>query len=269
MTGIQLSALSQDIPDNLDSPTPLFDNQQGHAVYWLGIPEITAFRGNTFLIVDGDEAILVDPGHRGYFDLVKERVSQILPPEQITGMILCHQDPDVAGSMAQWLELNPHMDIVTSLRTHILLPYYGQEHYRFFNTEEPYRFVSRQKLHFIPAPFLHSPGAFATYDGVSQFLFSGDIWAALDMDWTLIIDDFDAHLDNLNTFNQDYMASHAAAFGFAQSLDGLTISAILPQHGAIIPEPHVAAAIDYLKNLRCGLDLLYSQTDWEQEIMPS
>ncbi len=258
MDTTQLARLPRQIPDNLDQPTPLFDNQDGHAVYWLGLPEITAFRSNVYLILDGDEAVLIDPGHRSYFDLICERVKQIVPLQQISGMILCHQDPDVAGAMAQWLDVNPQMDITTSLRAHILLPAYGQEHYRFFNIEESYRLASRGKLQFIEAPFLHSPGAFATYDDESRFLFSGDIWAALDMDWTLLVQNFEAHREKLNIFNQDYMAGNIATRNFVQRLDGFAISAILPQHGAIFPEQHVAAALDYMRELRCGLDLLYT-----------
>jgi len=257
MNTIQLTQLPRQIPGNLDHPTPLFDNQEGHAVYWLGIPEVTAFRSNVYLVLDGDEAVLIDPGHRSYFDLICERVKQIVPLQQLSGMILCHQDPDVAGSMAQWLDVNPQMDIITSLRAHILLPAYGQEHYRFFNIEEPYRLASRRKLQFIEAPFLHSPGSFATYDEESRFLFSGDIWAALDMDWTLLVQDFEAHRDKLNMFNQDYMAGNVATRNFVRCLEDFAISAILPQHGAILPEQHVAAALDYMRELRCGLDLLY------------
>lgn len=257
-TVTQIAQFPASIPDNLECPTPLFDDEQGHAVYWLGIPEVTAFRSNAYLIIDGEEALVIDPGHRSYFDLVFERVGQILPPEQVSGMVVCHQDPDVAGSMAQWLAVNPQMDVITSLRAHILLPAYGQEHYRFFNIEEPYRFASRRKLHFIAAPFLHSPGSFATYDETSQFLFSGDIWAALDMDWTLVAQDFAAHRDKLNMFNQDYMASNVATRHFVQHIEDLAISAILPQHGALLPQSLVPEALDYMRELRCGLDLLPS-----------
>lgn len=45
MTGTQFSTLPKNIPDDLDDPTSLFDNQHGHAVYWSGVPEITTFRG--------------------------------------------------------------------------------------------------------------------------------------------------------------------------------------------------------------------------------
>jgi flavorubredoxin len=119
-------------------------------------------------------------------------------------------------------------------------------------------FPSGRQLRFIEAPFLHFPGAFTTYDEATRFLFSGDIWAALDLDWTLVAEDFSDHPSRMDLFHIDYMASNAAARGFVNRLHGVQIEAILPQHGSIIPTAHVPAAIDYLRNLRCGLDILYA-----------
>jgi hypothetical protein len=53
------------------------------------------------------------------------------------------------------------------------------------------------------------------------------------------------------------MASNAAARGFVNRLDGVPIDAILPQHGSIIGSGHVADALDYLRELECGTDVLY------------
>ena len=165
-------------------PTPLFE-EEGHCVYWLGIMEETAFRCNVYLIRDGDEALLVDPGGRDHFGQVFGRVTQILPPSEVTGMILCHQDPDVAGSMVDWLRVNPQMRVISSPRTHVLLPHYGCHAYPVFDVEQTPRLElpGGGALRFLPAPFLHFPGAFVSFDEASGFLFSGDIWAALDPNW--------------------------------------------------------------------------------------
>lgn len=62
----------------------------------------------------------------------------------------------------------------------------------------------------------------------------------------------------MDLFHLDYMASNIAAQGFVNKLDGLEIEAILPQHGSIIPAVHVPAALQYLRELRCGLDIIYA-----------
>jgi flavorubredoxin len=244
---------------DLESPTLLFD-RDGHQVYWLGITDETAFRCNTYLIRDGAEAILVDPGNRMFFEQVKARVAQIMEPRQVTAMILCHQDPDVCASMVDWLGLNPAIKVVSTPRTHVLLPHYGVTSYAAFDVSEKagYPLPSGAKLRFIEAPFLHFPGAFVTYDAASKLLFSGDIWAALDFNWRLVVESFDEHIPAMDLFHLDYMASNVAARGFARKLVGVDIGAILPQHGSIIPAQHVPAAIEYLRTLRCGLDIIYA-----------
>lgn len=236
------------------------DPARDHRIYWVGIADVTAFRCNAYLICDGSEAILVDPGGRQFFHQVRQRVAQILPPERVGGMILCHQDPDVAASMPEWLEVNGAMRVFTTPRTQVLLPHYGRSDYRYCDvTEHPvYGLPSGAQLKFIEAPFLHFPGAFTTYDTGSRYLFSGDIWAALDLDWTLMVESFQEHVSKMNLFHLDYMASNLAARGYVKRIEGLAIDAILPQHGSVIGAKHVAEALDYLRTIRCGTDVIYA-----------
>lgn len=250
----------QEISQNIDTNKPILLSQNsGHKIYWLGIDNETAFRCNVYMIEDGDEYIIVDPGSREFHEQVKQRVSQIIEPQKITALILCHQDPDVAASIVDWLEINRDLTIISSARTNVLLPHYGISDYKFFDIAKnlEWKFKSGNILEFISAPFLHFPGAFTTLDLNASFLFSGDIWAALDTEWTLLVEDFDYHTINMDLFHVDYMASNIAARGYALKLDDKLIKAILPQHGSIIDEDNVQNAIEYLVDLQCGLDLEY------------
>jgi flavorubredoxin len=259
MNTIDLVEVGRLFLEKYDKPTALYSSGQ-HAVYWLGMPEDTAFRCNTYLIVDGQEALIVDPGGAQSYAFIKMRIEQILPAESVNAIIVCHQDPDVAASMVQWLDFNPEIKVITSVRTNILLPHYGRIDYTFININESYEyyFLTGNKLKFIEAPFLHFPGAFVTIDNESSFLFSGDIWASIDMDWKLIVDDFNKHELKLSLFHIDYMASNVACRGFLQRFGQYQPEAILPQHGSIIPKIFVSRAFDYLRKLKCGLDLIYS-----------
>ena len=257
MSGNCISAHQKLNPDT-NQPVLLYCHD-GHQIYWLGIPEHTAFRSNTYLLKSGDQALLFDPGHRAYFGKVLEGVKQVIDLDQIAGLVLCHQDPDVAASMVDWLSLNPSLPILTSPRTHILLPYYGNGEYNWYDisAEPSFTFANGRKVRFIEAPHLHSAGAFASYDEKSGFLFSGDVWAAIQLEWKLVIDNFAAHLENLDLFHLDYMASNLACRGFVEKLKPLRIEAILPQHGSIIDSTDVPAALVYLETLKCGTDILY------------
>ncbi|MFH0759888.1 MAG: MBL fold metallo-hydrolase [Bacteroidota bacterium] len=258
MNSIDLKELGKRFREDYRDPTVLFQDT-GHRIYWLGIPEASAFRPNSYLIVDNDEAIIVDPGGAGYFEFVRDRVAQILPPERVIAQVLSQPDPDVAASFPFWVDVNPHSKVIASPRTNTLLSHFRDCSYEHLNIQEhpEFRFTSGKTVQFIPSPFLHSPGAFTTYDTTSKFLFSGDIWAALDMEWTLVLDDFSKHELKLNLFHVDYMASNKAARGFVNRIKHLELDAILPQHGRIIPREFIQLALDYLSRLNCGLDILY------------
>ncbi len=244
--------------DSMD--TILLHESDGHKIYWMGIEEETAFRCNVYLIEDNDEYILVDPGSRIYHEELKKRVSTIVDPKKISGLILCHQDSDVAASMVDWLDVNSEIQIITSKRANVLLPYYGRSDYSFYDIAEEgvYTFKSGRVLKFIEAPFLHFPGAFTTLDTTANMLFSGDIWAALDIEWNLVVSDFEAHKSNMDLFHIDYMASNVASKGYARKIEKELIEAILPQHGSIINSENIPNSIEYLKNLQCGLYIAYS-----------
>lgn len=256
MSAIALETITPD----MNQPTLLFE-AGNHRIYWLGITENTAFRCNCYLLVSGATVLLIDPGSSSYFNQVRQRVEQIVPPTSVTGLLLCHQDPDVAASLPQWLELCPEAQVISSPRAHVLLPHYGVANYRQLDIEQHAMLETDagQRLEFISAPHLHSPAAFVSYDHCSGFLFSGDIWAALTLDWRLICQDFDQHRQHMNMFHMDYMASNIAARGFVNKLQPFEIQAILPQHGSILPRPMVNSALRYLQTLQCGTDILYPE----------
>ena len=255
---MSLDTFNKQLPIPSGEATELF-RQQDHAVYWLGFNEDTVFRCNTYLIVDGDEAIVVDPGGKGTLPIVRERIEQILPIDKVRALIISHQDPDIAGCLQEWLQMNPTLTLITSPRTFVLLPHYGIGDLNLYDIEESpaFAFASGREVRFYPAPFLHSPMAFVSLDLVSGFMFTSDIFAAIDSHWQLVVDDFSSHADKMDLFHVEYMASNRAARGFVETIQDLPIKAFLPQHGSIIPGQFVQPAMDYLRNLQCGLDLSY------------
>ena len=248
-----------DVEVNGVEPILLFE-KDAHKIYWVGIDDNVAFRCNTYLIQDGDECILFDPGNQRFFVKVQEMISKITDPINVKYIVVSHQDPDIAASLPLWLQFNPDITLISSGRTNVLLPHYGIDGYKFHEiaSNNILTLKSGNQLKFIESPFLHFPGAFTTLDLTSHFLFSSDIWAALDVNWKLVVDDFDEHENYLDLFHIDYMASNIAARGYVQKIKDETINAILPQHGSIIGKHNVQNALEYLENLRCGTDIIYS-----------
>jgi len=247
-----------EMPDTT-KPILLF-SENDYKIYWLGLNQDSAFRVNVYLVQSGDEAIIIDPGNRNFFEPIKQEVIDIIGDvNKVIGAVFCHQDPDVAASIVDWLEIRPDMKVITSPRTNVLIPFYGiKGEYDFFDiTKSNFTFSNGRILEFIESPFLHFPGAFSTYCPTSKFLFSGDIFAALDIEWSLIVEDFETHKMAMDLFSKDYFASNIATRGYAMKLENVDIEAVLPQHGSILPKKFVPQAIDYLKDLQCGLDLIY------------
>jgi flavorubredoxin len=253
---------------DLNKPVALFDDGS-HAVYWVGSQEDSPFRCNAYLIVDGKWRILVDPGSAyHHFEQVRSRVEAIIPADTISHIAVLHQDPDLCDSLPNWLEIVPEVVLVTTPRTRVLIPYYG-----FRSSDVNWADVSPNdttyfdlpggSVAFLTAPFLHFPEAMVIYDECSRFLLSGDIGAAVEQDWRLVVNDWDAHWRTMVSFHIFYMASNRALRGFVAKVEPFPIEAILPQHGSVIPASMVPQALESLKNLPCGLDLLYPRSNLE------
>jgi flavorubredoxin len=60
----------------------------------------------------------------------------------------------------------------------------------------------------------------------------------------------------MTSFHQAYMPANKHLKQAMQRFEKLKIDRILPQHGSVIEGPQVQQAIDFLKELPCGLDLV-------------
>ena len=99
------------------------------------------------------------------------------------------------------------------------------------------------------------------YDPVAKILFSGDIGAAMmpDEDQTAFVDDFAAHIPNIEGFHRRYMCSNKAIRCWLDTITPYQIDMIAPQHGPIYRGDAVGAFLAWLKNLQCGVDLFHSK----------
>lgn len=252
-------------------PVPLFTSPE-HAVYWVGAQEDSPFRCNVYLVLDGDTRVLLDPGsEHHHFQQVRQRVATLVPPESITHIVLHHQDPDLCDSIPAWLRIAPGATLVCTPRTRVLLPYYGFSPSVSWldvspNDSTVLELPSGKVLAFLTSPFLHFPEACTTFDETTGFLFSSDVGAAIERDWKLVIGDWEAHWRTMVPFHVFYMASNRAMRGYLHKIAPFPVEAILPQHGSIIPKQHVKAAFAALRELPCGLDLLYPASNLESAL---
>ncbi len=227
-------------------------------VWWVGWPDYDAgFSNNPYLIVDGQEVVLIDPGSRldVHWAWVKKKVESVVPIEKITMVIVHHQDPDLCAAIPlieEAVGVN-NFEIVTTERTALFIPYYGVKTEVTAIGDGEYMEIgeSGRELHFITSPYLHFPGAFVTYDKKEKILFSSDIFAGFSIDWSLFANEY--YMEAMKVFSQPYLSDQRPVRNFLRKVRGIEIEMICPQHGSIIPKDKVQEAIDTLWDLEVGV----------------
>jgi len=263
--------MHKDLLTSLDNQTlsaedvvPLFQSDN-HSIYWIGAPgEDEEIPCNAYLLVDGDEGYILEPGGLSHFRPTADKVDEVFSTYNISHLLLSHQDPDVCSSLPSWLQFNPDMRVVCSRLWERFLPHYMAYNINYLEMPDEGRTLplkSGGKLQCISAPYLHSPGNMVVFDSVSGFLFSGDIGAAVPPDekFRLIIDDRQQQMEWMRGFHQRYMGSTRAAAAFVNKVSPLPITAMLPQHGQIFRGDEVHQFLDWFKTLPCGIDYLYPE----------
>jgi len=228
-------------------------------IHWIGFfDDESQLNSNPYLIIDGDEAVLIDPGSIPDFPVIMRKIIDIINPEMISSIVVAHQDPDVCGNLPVIEDVINRSDlrIVAHSTTQRLIYHYGIKSALYAVDDNDYKLTlkSGRELQFIYTPYLHSPGAIATYDPSSKSLFSSDIFGSLSKSGTLFAGD--NFPDTMKKWHQAIMPSNALLKPAMENLRTMDIDRILPQHGALIDTPQVAIAIDYLSQLPCGIDIL-------------
>lgn len=243
----------------------LYDDGQ-HKFIMLGT-DISGAEGipvNQFIIIDGSDVFLLDPGGAHVFATVLANVSEVVDPTRITGLFYSHQDPDVTSGIMMWLNVSERAKVYVSELWTRFLPHFGvYDENRIVPIPDKgmdIRLSGGTVLKVIPAHYLHSPGEFALYDPVAKVLFSSDIGASVLPPGTKSrrVEDFQWHLKNaaVEAFHKRYMASNNVCRKWVSMVKGLDIEYMVPQHGAIYPRDMARQFLDWLENLRCGSDII-------------
>ena len=221
-------------------------------VYHIGDP--TVFNGldcNPYLILEGDEALLIDPGSPLDFEVVLKNLKALTELDRIKYIVLHHPDPDLCCSVPLLKKEGVNATIITSWRTMNFLQYYGIDGPSYLIEENKMEFVFKtgRTLEFIPTPYLHSSSAFATYDIKEKLLFSSDLFGAFSQNRTFYADK--DYMDRMLSFHELYMPSNTVLRPVMDLLLTYPINMILPQHGSIIAD-NVKDYIFALRTLECG-----------------
>lgn len=69
---------------------------------------------NEYVIINNGQAVLLDPGGIEIFPQVLTEMTRFVSTDSIKAIVASHQDPDIASSLAMWLDLVPEVKIYCS-----------------------------------------------------------------------------------------------------------------------------------------------------------
>lgn len=226
-------------------------------IHWVGFYDAEAkLHCNPYLIIDEHDIVFIDPGSIPHFPQIMRKVIDLINPNDINYIITSHQDPDVCGNIPVVEDVINREDlkIITTKRTARLIRHYGTNSQLYIAEEHDNELSLRsgRLLKFISTPYLHAPGAMATYDMKTNSLFTSDLFGGISINWDLFAqNDF---ITPMKYWHQEYMPSNEILTNCLEQIELLSPDRILPQHGSILEGKQIRQAIDFLKSLPCGLD---------------
>lgn len=236
--------------------------QIADGIFWVGFYDVqSGLHCNPYIVTGGNEAVVIDGGSRPDFPSVMMKIlSTGIDPASITALIYQHYDPDLCGSISNFEDIIDRADlrIISSRSNHMFIRHYAASSglYSLEDYPQGLRFSSGRKLRFIPIPYAHSEGSFATFDETTGVLFTSDLFGSYGLQWDLVLElepaCKDCHdygncpngkpycpLPDLLKFHQHIIPSTKALRFALEQLAQIPFSVIAPQHGSIIRGEHI------------------------------
>ena len=231
-------------------------------VYWVGFyDEQSGLHCNPYLIIDNDEAMVIDGGSRPDFATVMMKILQTgITPGQIVALLYQHYDPDLCGSIPNFEDIIKRNDLrVISDSENLMFIRHYSVTTRLFPISKlnyQYTFSSGRTLKFVKTPYAHSGGSIVTFDPQSGILFSSDLFGSLGLEWELFLNlkpecmncvSFArcpqnrpiCPVNDILNFHKSVMPSgKALRYALEQMLE-IPFTMIAPQHGSIIKNKEI------------------------------
>ena len=264
------------ISKNIDYDCPV---EIADGIFWIGFfDRQTGLHCNPYLIVDGDEAIVIDGGSRPDFPTVMMKILQTgLSPQKIKALIYQHYDPDLCGSIPNFEDMikRDDLQLISAIENFMFIRHYAvhSQLYPIKKNGYKFSFSSGRTLKFIPTPYSHSPGSFVTFDPVSKVLFTSDLFGSDSIEWELFLK-LENHcmecvsvekcprkfencpIRDIEAFHKTVMPSEKALKYALNSLLEVPFKMIAPQHGSILSDDKIITyVIKHLASLKdIGID---------------
>lgn len=207
---------------------------------------------NAYLIKGDNKNALVETVHERFFDEYIENIEQVCDVKDIDYIILNHCEPDHSGSLKRLLELNPNMQVISSVPGNKYLNKITNTSLNSLAVKDGDSIdLGGKTLSFIIAPFLHWPDSMFTYCEKEKTLFSCDFLGAHYCE-PRILDSFIMYpKDYEYSFENYYLAIFGPFKKFVlaglDKIDNLKIEKICTSHGPVLADKIDEAKEKYRK----------------------
>lgn len=227
--------------------------------WWVGhkLPG-DPFQCHVYLLEQGRDSVLLDPGPRESFPVILDKVRQVVPFDHVRYFLCHHQDPDITSALPQIDTLVQRDDavIVTDWRAQALIKHYGLRTPFWLVDANDWRLpLADRSLEFVFTPYAHFPGAFCSFDRSTGVLFSSDLFGGFTESFQLIARD-EGYFEQIRSFHEHYIPSREVLDHALDRLEPLPVSLVAPQHGSLVPEDLFRFVVGRLRHMECGLYLL-------------
>jgi len=257
---------------NIDYEAPV-EIEEG--IYWVGFhDEHSGLHCNPYLIIDDEEALVIDGGSRPDFATVMMKILQTgMDPNQIKALLYQHYDPDLCGSIPNFEDIieNSSLKIISDQSSLMFIRHYSVSSLMVSieDLNYHYKFSSGRTLQFIKTPYSHSAGSFVTFDQKSGIIFTSDIFGSYGTEWELFLklrpqcidcvnlsecpeDRENCPINDILNFHKIIMPSRKALKYALKKILEVPFTKIAPQHGSIITDRNI---------MRYVFELLISQKE--------
>lgn len=244
---------------NIDYENPV---EIAEEIYWVGFYDAqSGLHCNPYLIVDNEEAIVIDGGSRPDFATVMMKILQTgLEPHQINALLYQHYDPDLCGSIPNFEDIieSSSLRIISDASSLMFIRHYSaaSQMVSIEDVNYHYKFSSGRTLQFIKTPYSHSSGSFVTFDQKSGILFTSDIFGSYGTEWELFLklrpqcidcvsltkcpsNREKCPINDILNFHKIIMPSRKALKYALKKMLEVPFTAIAPQHGSIITDRNI------------------------------
>jgi len=241
-----------------------YDNpiEIAEGIFWVGfLDKKTGLHCNPYLVVDGDEAVVIDGGSRPDFPTVMMKILQTgFSANQIKALVYQHYDPDLCGSISNFEDMikRDDLQLISASENFMFIRHYSvqSKFYSVNKNDYKFSFSSGRTLQFIRTPYSHSLGSFVTFDLDSKVLFTSDLFGSFAKEWELFLNLGNHCKECVNDQNcpdgleicpiSDIEKFHASVMPCEKALKyalnnilEVPFEMIAPQHGSILADKKV------------------------------